>query len=114
MRLLGALLWAPLAFTGCQTSNTPGRVRASTVTTVRAAMEGWWTYEALGQAKPEEVAKVRELYARYQAVEAVAEKAYIVAAKLDDQTAWRQASEALKATQAELLAIIHEFQTKTQ
>lgn len=112
LMLAAALAFAPFAFTGCQTSNAPGRVLASTVTTVSAAMEGWWTWEALGQAKPEEVARVRELYARYQAVEAVAEKAYVTAAKLDDQTAWRQASEALRSVQTELLSAIEAFTHK--
>jgi hypothetical protein len=98
---------------GCVT-NTPGRILATTTTTVDAAMQGWATYDALGQAEPEQIEKVREAYLRYQEVERIAELAYVASVKTGDKTAWEQSVEALKATQANLLALIAKFQPKAK
>ena len=75
-------------------------------------MQGWWTWEAMGKATPDQVAKVRELYQQYQAVESIAETAYVTSAKLNDQTVWTTAAATLRATQTELLALIEQFQKK--
>jgi hypothetical protein len=104
------LLTAALAFTpGCQTQNTAGRLLASSVQTVDAGMQSWWSYEVLGHATPDQVALVRAAYADYQAVEQLAESAYLAATKSGDTSAWQRAADALTASQKPLLALIQQF-----
>lgn len=102
-------LCAIMLLPGCQTQNAAGRILASTVQTVDAAMQAWGTYVALGHAKPGEEETVRLAYAQYQSAEAIAERAYVLAAKSGDQSAFTLAADTLRSTQADLLALLNTF-----
>jgi hypothetical protein len=108
------LLTAVLALVtpGCSTTNTAGRVLASSVQTVDAAMQAWWSYEVLGHATPDQVALARDAYATYQAAELLAEDAYLAYTKTGDASAWQRAADGLRALQTHLLALIQQFQKK--
>ena len=112
--LLAAGLSATLI--GCQTQDVPGRTLATTVQTVDAAMQGWATYVALGHAGPAQEAQVRAAYAQYQRAEAAAEKAYLVWTKTPDATGlqvWTVAASALRAAQADLLALVNSLSSSS-
>lgn len=111
--LLGAFVAVGGCFSGCATQNAPGRILATTVGTVDSAMQGWATFVALGHATPDQESAVREVYAKYQAAESAAERAYVAAAKLNDQSAWSKASAALTASQSDLLALLAKFNPPT-
>lgn len=98
------LLLAP----GCVTQ-TPGRVLATTVATVDAAMQGWATWVALGHATSEQELAVRAAYERYQALQHAAEAAYVAAAKTSDPSVFQRASAALTAAQGDLLYLLAKF-----
>lgn len=106
--LLLILLLAP----GCVTQ-TPGRVLATTVQTVDAAMQGWATWVALGHATSEQELAVRGAYDRYQAFQRAAEAAYVAAAKTSDPSVFQRAAAALKAAQDDLLYLLAKFQPTT-
>lgn len=97
---------------GCVSQNPAGRLLASTVQSVDAAMQGWSTYVALGNATVDQETAVRSSYAKYQATVAAAEVAYVAAAKLGDESAWQRAANALRASQRDLLTLIATFQPK--
>ena len=100
-----------LASAGCRsTTNTAGRLLASSVQTVDAAMQAWWTYELLGHATPDQIALARESYAGYQEAEAIAEVSYIEFVKTGDATGWQRAADALRNSQLHLLSLITQFQ----
>ncbi len=106
LALCGLLAFAP----GCaNTQNTSGRLLVSTVQTVDTAMQGWWTYEALGHATPDQVVAVRDAYGKYQAAEAAAEVAYRAAAQSGDTSAYQTAADALRAAQSHLLDLVNQF-----
>ena len=109
---LASPFYVPLLFTGCSTTNPAGRLLASSVQTVDAAMQGWWSYEVLGHATPDQVALARQAYADYQAAEALAEIAYVEFAKTGDESAWQRAADGLRASQGHLLQLIEQFQKK--
>lgn len=76
-------------------------------------MQGWATYVALGKATADQETDVRSAYGKYQASVSAAEAAYVAAAKTGDDSIWKQASEALRASQRELLALVNQFQQST-
>ena len=98
---------ATFLFSGC--AATPGRVLATTVQTVDAAMQGWGDYVALGKATAYQENTVRSAYTKYQAAEQAAEAAYVALAKTGDANAWQRASNALRASQRELLTLVNLF-----
>lgn len=103
------LLCSALVLSGCQTENAAGRLLASTVQTVDAAMSGWGTYVATGKATEADEAAVRQAYAKYQAAEALAERAYFASVQTGDGSAWQRARDELIASRNELLALLHTF-----
>ena len=94
---------------GC-VSNPSGRLLASTVQSVDAAMIGWSTY-VVTTHKPtvDQETAVRLAYERYQAAESVAETAYVASVKTGDQS---RAADALQASQRALLTLIASLQPK--
>lgn len=110
---LWATIWIIVTFaSGCSTTNTAGRLLATTVQSVDAGMQGWWTYEVLGYATPDQVALVRESYGEYQAAELLAEDAYVAYAKTGDESAWQRAADGLRGAQGHLLQLLEQFQKK--
>jgi hypothetical protein len=94
---------------GCHTTNTPGRILATSSQTVSAAMDGWWTYELLTQPPQEQVDQVRQGYAAWQLSQQAAEAAYNVHLTTGKTDAWQAAADALRASQATLLQLVHQF-----
>jgi len=95
---------------GCSTQNTSGRLLATTVTTVDAAMTAWGDYTRLHPVSAETHGQVRAAYESYQRAELAAERAYVAAAKLNDPTIFDVAATALRAAQTDLLALIELLQ----
>lgn len=110
--LLMAVSLALAVGPGCQTSNTPGRILASTAVTVDAGMQGWAQWVKTGQATDGDQAKVRAAYEKYQAAFGLALMAYEAATGETDQSGWERASAALRASQTELLALIESLSGK--
>lgn len=102
-------LASALLFAGCATQNTSGRLLVSTAQTVDAAMKGWAYYAAVANVPKERVAAVGRAYDRYQLAMSAAEQSYIVAVKSGDTNAFTLASNALRAAQTDLLALIQTF-----
>jgi len=91
---------------GCQTTNTPGRILASTAQTVDVAMKGYMQCVKAGLIKPEQENNVRAAYTIYQTTEAAAESACLAYAKTGDKAAWDRAAGALQAAQSDLVTLI--------
>lgn len=95
---------------GCASFQTTAGKSLVTVTqTVDAAMQGWSIWVNMGKATPDQQAKVRAAYEKYQAVELAAEHAYVALSANPDRAIWQQAYAALLATQGDLVAIITAF-----
>ena len=105
-----ALLMAVWLLSGCITfQDSSGKLLASTVQTVDAAMKGWATYVALGGATPQQEAAVKASYEKYQAVERIAERAYIDAALTGNQDGFTIAAKVLEGARLNLLLLIQQF-----
>lgn len=106
MKYLPTLLLA-LVLSSCATfQGNAGKVLASTSQTVDAAMQSWAQYLKVNPLPPSRQYKVQKAYQNYQVSMAAAEKAYIALAKNGDKNGWQQASIALTASQAEIIAAI--------
>lgn len=99
---------AMAAASGC-VSNPAGRALATATTTVDAAMQSWAVYVVDGKATPQQEAVVKDAYTKYQAVELLAEKAYLEATKTGDYTGFDRAKLALAASQLYLIQVIEAF-----
>lgn len=106
-KLLSILTIATLlVVTGCQTQNSAGRVLASTVMTVDAAMQGWGTYVRTAHPPASEEAQVKLAYEQYQVAEMAAEQAYLAYVKSGDVSSWVKASNAMVAARESLVTLI--------
>lgn len=104
------LLWM---FTGCSTfQENAGKTLATTVQTVDAAMKGWAAYVAIGGATAQQEASVKAAYQKYQAAEAIAEKAFVLSVTSGDQNGFTTAAAVLRQVQADLLLLINTFAPK--
>lgn len=93
----------------CATVNTQGKILASTVLTVDAAVKGWHTWAVLGNSTVDQDRVVETIYLKYQAVETIAEKALIASIKTEDKSIFAQANIQLEAVKGELLNAIALF-----
>lgn len=115
--LLSALLLA-FIFTLAGCSSTPNRIAHNTtsitVTTVNAAVQGWWDYKkAFPEYDRNADAQIRDAYIKYQAVMKVswdAYEAYLTSA--DNAPAWQVSLNAVAAAEADLLNLILQFLPK--
>lgn len=107
---LASLLFCISVFnTGCSTTNTQAKLLASTVLTVDAAVKGWHSFVVAGGGSQEQDAKVQLAYIKYQAFEALAEKALITSMQTGDKTFYTQANIQLQAAQKEILDLVTLF-----
>lgn len=108
-----AIVGLMLLMAGCASfQSTAGKTLATTVQTVDAAMQGWAAYVVIGNPTPQQQAAVKTAYQKYQAAEAIAEKAYVLASASGDQSGWTVAASTLRQCQADLLLLISTFNTK--
>lgn len=110
IKKLITLIAACLLFVGCQTVS---KTLSSTAVTVDAAMQGWATYVALGQANLEQELSVRNAYGKYQASMRLAKDAYLTSVETGDDAIFDRAARILEANAQSLLALIQMFQTST-
>lgn len=87
---------------GCATTQTPGRILATTAQTVDAAMVGWQEFAWLKPATEQDHAAVAQAYAVYQLSFAVAKSAQTSG----DTAGWARAAEVLRANQSALLLLL--------
>ena len=99
---------------GCASGNPSGRLLATTVQTVDSAMVGWSDWVALGNASTNAEARVRVVYTKYQQAEAVAEAAYLYAAKSGDRSAWDRAAAAMVAARDALISLVGQLSPKVK
>ncbi len=104
--LAASLIAAASGGAGCATTNTPGRVLATTAVTVDGAMKGWGEWVALGKATTGDEAKVKAAYETYQTSFSLALKAYQAASGAAGEPVWVQAAATLKGCQVDLLGVI--------
>jgi hypothetical protein len=105
-RLLSLFLC--LALCGCASfQNTGGKVLTSTALTVDAAMKGWAKWAHTHPVSEESQASVRGAYAKYQSAMSAAVEAYAAAVNAKDKTIWTQSADALDASSASLIQLIH-------
>lgn len=103
---------ALVALMGCASfQSNAGKSLATVATTIDAAMKGWAGYVVAGGASETQQTEVKAVYHQYQVVMFAAETAYIEMSKTGDRTAWQKASDALTASQNQILALIKTFQT---
>jgi hypothetical protein len=93
--------------------STAGKSLASIALTADASMKGWAQWVAAGQVAPDQEAKVKAAYEKYQAAMTLAKTAYANAAVSGDQTGWQAAYDLLTQNQAALIAIVQSFTTAT-
>lgn len=104
------LVAATFLFTGCKSAlDTNAKILTTTVSSVDVAMKGYAAAVALGAVSTNDQARVRALYAHYQAAEAIAESAIIAAIKTGDAGSLAQTSAALTAAREPLLAYLARF-----
>jgi hypothetical protein len=100
------LFMLALCLAGCATS---GKLLASTVATVDAAMKSWANLVAAGQTTPAQETAVKDAYETYQAAELIAENSYIAFIKSGDATAWNRSAAALRDSRDALLHLVNRF-----
>lgn len=101
---------ASLVLLGCASFQTNAGKSLVTITkTVDAAMQGWAIWVSLGKATPDQQAKVKAAYEKYQVAELAAEHVYVALSTNADKTPWQQAYAVLVATQGDLLALLKAF-----
>lgn len=92
---------------GCATTggwqSVAGRFLATTATTVDGAMQGWAAYVVTSKTPDTNQAPVRQLYAEYQAVFAVATNAYVLAVSTGNQSAFTGPSNQLFTVKTKVL-----------
>lgn len=104
------LLFASLAFVGCQTTNTAGRALATASMTAKEAVKGWLIYvETSGQVAPEQEAQVEVAYERFLIAKHIAVSAYSAAVKAGDLSVYDRALDGLNQSKADLLRLIDEL-----
>lgn len=100
------LLMAFMSFSlGCQTQNASGRALATVATTVKKAMEGWFTYVKIAKASDEDQRAVKKVYENYQAVARIARTAY-TEYKETGKPVDQKIIDALVQSQVDLLTLI--------
>jgi hypothetical protein len=109
MKYLITLLSVTFLVCGCQ---TPGKIIATTSTSVDHAMQTWAVYVVDGKATPEQETKVKEFKLRYDAAEDLALSAFIEYTKTDDKSVWLRAKDLLKAQQLNLINLVNQFTGK--
>ncbi len=110
IKLLVSLWLACLMFTGCQ---TVGKTLASTAVTVDAAMQGWATYVAMGNATAPQELQVKTAYLKYQASMKIAKDAYLAAETSGEDSIFDTAALVLENNAQALIALIQIFQQTT-
>ena len=99
-----------LMLEGCATyRQNAGKLLASTALAVDAAMRGWREVVHMGKATPEQEAKVKAAFEKYQLAQSAAEAAYTLLMTMGDKSAWPTASAQLTESSTGLTSLIQSF-----